>query len=354
MKIFTTILAIFLITAGLYARVSIPLNHPGISYDGIWFARVSAERVVLNRHTEDVLINPGSGISAGSKPYAYTQSGVRIRFRTSSPTVRVSFEENPAGGRVGLKNGFAVYAAGRRIAVHDSLSFIIASPEKNISIEYEVLLPSMHSVDFTGMSLDDGYDLDPVLPLNKPVYAAIGNSITHGNGQQSASYLTFPYILSQLMGWDLHNLAVGGAHTGWSVAQLLKNRRVDYITVEFGFNDWMWDTKSLEEKAATYNKLLDTLRAYLKTASIFCITPPTTTYTVAKLAVPFTLEQYREMVRNTVEQRRKNGDMHLYVINGDAITDSTMLKDGVHLNIEGADKFAHSLRREIIKMTGKK
>lgn len=354
MKIFTTILAIFLITAGLQARVNIPLNHPGISYDGIWFARVSPERVVLNRHTEEVLTNPGSGISAGSKPYAYTQSGVRIRFRTSSPTVKLSFEENLSGGRVGLKNGFAVYAAGRRIAVHDSLSFIIISPGKNVIIEYEVLLPSMHAVDFTGMSLDDGYDLGAVLPLNKPVYAAIGNSITHGNGQQSASYLTFPYILSQLMSWDLHNLAVGGAHTGWSIALLLKNRHVDYITVELGFNDWMWDTKSLEEKSATYNKLLDTLRAYHSVADIFCITPLMTTYTVPKLAVPFTLEQYREMVRKTVAQRREKGDMHLYVINGNAITDSTMLKDGIHLNVEGAEKFASRLRGEIVKLTGKK
>ncbi|MDP4174883.1 MAG: SGNH/GDSL hydrolase family protein [Bacteroidota bacterium] len=348
MKRFFTLLVFFVSFFPIYARVNIPLDDPRISYEGLWFVQKSPTIVILDRHTENVINNPESGISLSSKPYAYTQSGVRIRFKTSSPTISLRFADRENGGRAGLHNGFAVYANGKLIAIYETLSFIVNRPQ-NKSCEYEIVLPSLYAVSFTELSLDSGFSLDKLAPIDKPIYAAIGTSITEGTGQQSASFLTYPFILANELGWNLYNLAVAGAHTGWPIALLLKDKKVDYITVEFGFNDWMWDNKALSIKADQYGRLLDSLRLFQKNAKIFCITPLVTSKTTSQMGAPFKLNDFSEMILHLVKQRQENGDKKLFIIYGDKLSDTKMLDDGVHLNETGARKFALKLKKSLIR-----
>lgn len=346
MNCFKVFIVLIAFSVQIWGKVIIPLDDKKISYDGVWFAEKSAAKVILNRHTESVLVNPESGVSIYSKPYAYTQTGIRIRFNTKSKNIYLTFEERPDAGKAGLHNAFAVYTDGKKYSVFETLSFKITSPKPDTqSVRYEVVLPSLYGVNFTGLSLDDGYTLDELTPLNKPVYAVIGTSISHGTGQQSSSFNTYPFVVSENLGWDLVNLAVAGANIGWPMAQLFKDKKVDYIGVELGFNDWMWDNKSLADKSIQYNKLLDTLRKYQKKAKIFCVTPIVTTQTTTQMSAPFRLEDFREMVRGTVQTRQLKGDTCIYIVNGDSLSSASLLDpaDGVHLSETGAPKFGLNL-----------
>jgi lysophospholipase L1-like esterase len=349
-KIFRITALLFIFVIPVWGRVSIPLDNDKISYDGIWFVQKSAQKVILNRHSEDFLSNPESGISSSSLPYAITQTGVKIRFKTKSKYVYLGFEARPGSGNAGLHNAFTVYTDGKKYKTYESLIFTIVSPKAGTeSVLYEIVLPSLYGVNFIALSLEDGNELEEILPLNKPVLAVIGTSISHGTGQQSSSADTYPFILSENMNWELVNLAVAGAFTGWPAGQLVKDKKVDYIIVELGFNDWMWDNKPLSYKEDQYTRLIDTLRANQKNAKIFCITSITTTETTPKMGAGFSLDDYRKMVARTVKDRRENGDENIFIINGEEITSPVMLDDGVHLNVNGAKVFGNKLTTIIKK-----
>jgi lysophospholipase L1-like esterase len=332
----------------------VPLNNPDFLSEGLWYPVVDSTRVIFNRHTKEVLLHPESGISATSRPYAYTQTGVRIRFKTASPFVHMEFEQREEGGHLGLENGFAIYADNQQIAIKEKLNFTINTPAKDSSVVYKVLLPSLYAINLTEISIADGHHLKSVKPSKKPTYAAIGNSITHGTGHQSASFLTYPYVLADSMEWNLHNLAVAGARTGWPVSLLFKDKKVDYITILLGFNDWMWDNKPLSDKLYQYEKLLDSLLSFQPDAEIFCITPLTTTKTETQLNAPFDLQDYRTMLIRHVSRRRNLGDKNLHIIHGDSISNPSMLMDGIHLSKKGAPLFACNLKDKIREILASK
>jgi hypothetical protein len=160
--------------------------------------------------------------------------------------------------------------------------------------------------------------------------------------------------LADSIKWNLYNLAVAGARTGWPVSLLFKDKKVDYITILLGFNDWMWDNKPLSDKLYQYEKLLDSLLSFQPDAEIFCITPLTTTKTETQLNAPFDLQDYRTMLIRHVSRRRNLGDKNLHIIHGDSISNPSMLMDGIHLSKKGAPLFACNLKDKIREILASK
>ena len=276
MKTLNTFLLCIFFANNLISQVNIPLNDANISYDGVFYPEISASKVVLNRHLPEMINNWESGIGGSwINQWVITQSGVRIRFKTSSPSIDMEFIKREGGGAViaSPTSGFSVFVNGVSIKSFSSLSFSITNPNPGTATIFEVSLPNLFAVDFTGLKLNNGYSLENPGTLNKPVYVSIGNSITHGTGQYVSSAKTYPFILANKMGWDLHNLAVAGSTLGWAIALNTKGKKVDYITIKIGFNDWKYMSDPLSDKKAEYAKLLDTLRAYHPSAKIFCISP---------------------------------------------------------------------------------
>ena len=220
------------------------------------------------------------------------------------------------------------------------------NPTPGSETTFEVSLTNLWSVDFTGMQLADGYALSDPGALNKPVYVSIGNSITHGTGQYVSSAKTYPFILANKMGWDLHNIAVAGATLGWAVALNTKGKQVDYITIKIGFNDFKYSTGSLASKKAEYGKLLDSLRAYHPVAKIFCISPIFSSDNAG--AAPYALADFRAMVEEVVTAKQANDNL-LCLIKGPDISDASMLASGdpTHLSEYGANALANSLYTKI-------
>lgn len=333
----------------------IALNDSAVFYDGVFFPDVSADRVVFNRHKSEIIAHPESGISLTSAPFARTQSGVRIRLRTDSPQIRFTFSERTDAGLMGLNEAFAIYTgsdyAGSPHAIYNTLQFTVEAPSGSGGpVTYTVILPSLHGVDLTGIELLKGYSLEMPETDNRPVYAVIGNSIAHGTGHQSASFRTWPFILAAEQGWQLYNLAVAGARSGWPVATLMRGKKVDFITVSTGFNDWMWDNKTLDVKKTQYGALLDSLRALQPDAVIFCLTPIQTTQTSPNLGAAFTLADLRGAISEVVTTRSED-DPRLNLIHGDSISAVSMLMDGIHLSAAGARQFALNLSEKISETT---
>jgi len=198
--------------------VIITPDHQSIVYEGAPFSLVSSERAILNRHTAAVYTHAESGYGdswTNSTGLARTQTGVRIRFRTASSTIKLNFEKRSDGfvldGFVNPSNGFTVFCNNTQIGKFSTLQFTINRPSGLTEGEYEVTLPNLWAVNFLGLELADGTTLEQVTTTDRPRYAAIGNSITHGTGQYCATSDTYPYLLAKEKGWDLHNCAVAGA-----------------------------------------------------------------------------------------------------------------------------------------------
>ncbi|MBC7485358.1 MAG: SGNH/GDSL hydrolase family protein [Cytophagaceae bacterium] len=325
--------------------VVVPLDDPNMRYDGAFYNVVTPTLVTFNRHQAAVYNNVESGIyGSWINQWVITQTGIRVRFKTTSPTITLTFQKRTGGGSIGTSptNGFSVFANGNLINTYSSLSFTINNPSAGNATLYEVSLPNLWAVDLIGMSIDDTHALDDPGTLSKPIYVAIGDSKTHGTGQYVSSAKTYPFQLANLMGWDLHNIAVAGSTLGWAMALNIKNQSVDVLTIELGYNDWEYLSTNLATMQHEYERLIDSIRLYQPTAKIFCITPIVTTDPSG--AAPYTLDAYRNMVQNIVSIRMQN-DPKIFVIPGPSVSDAGMLASGdvVHLSEGGALTLAQNL-----------
>ncbi|MFZ9846681.1 MAG: GDSL-type esterase/lipase family protein [Flavobacteriales bacterium] len=327
------------------AKVHISLDDPNISYDGVFYTVITPNKVEFNRHLSSMLNDWSSGIAGQwMNQWVITQTGVRIRFKTASVTIDLKFSKRAGGGTIGTlpTTGFTVFVNGVESATFSDTTFTIVNPNAGTSNTFEVTLPNLWAVDFVGMEIDDTYSLDAISPLNKPVYVAIGNSITHGTGQYVSAAKGYPFLLAKKMDWDLHNIAVAGATLGWSIAKNIKGKQVDYITIKIGFNDWKYSTASLASKRTEYTKLLDSLRAYQPNAKIICISPLYSSDNSG--AAPYSLQDFRDMVIDLVSKRMQTED-NLCLLIGTEFSDASMLAPGdpTHLSEYGASKIADAL-----------
>ena len=341
--------SMLLFAGNLAAKVNLSLDDPNISYDGVYYPVISANKVQFNRHLSSMINDWESGIGGQwINQWVITQTGVRIRFKTASPSIDFKFSKRAGGGSIGAlpTNGFTIFVNGVEKASFSDTTFTVINPNTATSNTFELTLPNLWAVDLVGMQLEDGYSLDAISPLNKPVYVAIGNSITHGTGQYVSSAKGYPFLLARKMDWDLHNIAVAGATLGWAIAKNIKGKHVDYITVKIGFNDWKYVNASLASKQAEYGKLLDSLRAYQPSAKIICISPLFSSD--ASGAAPYTLQEFRDMVESVVTAKMQN-DPNICLLVGADFSDASMLAPGdpTHLSEYGASKIADALYTQI-------
>ena len=327
----------------------VPLDNPYIHYDGVFYPTITPMLVTFDRHKAAVYNNTESGIyGAWIYQWVSTQTGIRIRLKTNSPTIKFTFQQRSGGGTIGASptNGFSVFADSVLNGTFSSLVFTINNPNPGNSTFYEVSLPNLWAVDLIGIELASTYFLNDPGALVKPVYVAIGDSKTHGTGQYVSSAKTYPFQLANLMKWDLHNIAVAGATTGWAMALNIQGKQVDNITIEIGFNDWKYLSDALAVRQTQYEKLIDSLRCYLPNANIYCITPCVSTDPSG--AAPYSLEDFRTMVE-TIVKLRKQTDSKLFLFPGPAVSDATMLASGdmVHLSESGALMLANNLKAAI-------
>jgi lysophospholipase L1-like esterase len=326
-----------------------------IYISGAHYLKIAGKTAVLQRHSDSVLALPQrqSRFNSGK---ARTTTGITISFISRSRIIRAFFRKMPGIQRFGK---FSVRQNGEITGVQplfadgDSLfSLNIASVNPGLAVDYEITLPVMNNLVFTELETDTA-ELEIFPFRDKEIYVAYGNSITHGTGQ-AGTFETYPYQLARKFGWELYNVAVGGAQTSIAIAEMLRDdfEVIDYMTVLVGYNDWNAGGIDTVEYQNRVDNLLSTVRQKHPETKIFCITQTYTRRDTSKNSdVP--VEDIRKALANLVKSRIRSGDMNLFLINGDKITSEANLKDPsvssdpVHFSIQGAALFADSLERKI-------
>jgi len=290
---------------------------------------------------------------------AQATTGVRLFFKTDSPRVTLLFQNLDSDANRGADYGVFIdgkfyksYAFSKKQGPENKL--VITSEGKKMR-QYEVTLPTFANPRFKGMVIEDGCKLEAVPETHQKVYVAMGDSITHGQGQKNATYKTYAYLLSKKLDVDYYNLAVGGGKISMLAAKQLKDwKKIDLMTVLIGYNDWVFDGKTPEAYKAKYREFLKEVRANHPETKIFCISLLYTKNTKSrKLGEKYQPKDYREALSSLVKELQDAGDQNLYFIAGDQITTIDNLqgdaapKDMVHLGIPGAKMFAEELYKKI-------
>lgn len=348
-NIFLAVLFVFssFLVFGQEKKQYIKPDDSNITITGAFFMEKSDDSVVLNRFTPAMLKNPHTFMNPLN---AYTQTGVVISMETNSPEVDFLFSRrNDARIRA---CSFGVYKDGKffkeiKLLKKDSLKpLALKNPQGKQWARWEVVLPPFYGMNFKGIEIEKGTQYKKIPDTSHAVDVAIGNSITHGTGQRGA-FQSYPFLLARQKGWTLYNLAVGGSKISWPVADLLKGKKVDVITILWGFNDWNAGFLPDKQIKNNYTKLLEELLKEHPQANLYCILPTYTNRTTPRKG-SVSLEAIRQAEATVIRKFQKKGAQHLYLIDGRKLTDSSFLKpkgsrDVVHFTPKGAKMFAAEL-----------
>ena len=351
------------------SKVVIAPNDSKIHIHGAKFVKMENGELVMHRHSDEVYAKKKKELRFNSEK-AKSSTGISIRFKTSSPTVKINIaigneemKKKPAGGFIGIYQAIDAIktpvhtspAVGSipddkfKISYEKGKSFTIDVKSKSIGsiVEYKITLPIFIDVNLVGLELEKGYNLVDYNKEVKPIYVAYGNSITHGRAQSGTSE-TYPYLLSEWMNWELYNTAVGGGKTSLEMAKMIDETfpHIDYMTVLIGYNDYAGAGESSSTYRSNYTDFINKIRENHPNTKIYCITVTATTTTKSPNS-EYTAEQFRQVVRDIVGERQKEGDKSIYLIEGEDISEITDLKKKVHFTVEGALRVADKLYNEI-------
>ena len=323
-------------------------NDEQITYQGAYFISKTDDKAIINRiapktlEEKECLMNPLK---------ANTQTGVSISLATNSSKIIFHLQ-----AREDSKNRsciMAIYKNGilfKDITLNPKKTLepiIIENPNGAQWAEWKLLLPPFYGLNFLGLEIEKESDYKTIETDDQKVYVAIGNSITHGAGQK-ASYQTYPYLLAEKKGWELYNLGVGGSKISWPIAEMLKDKKIDIITILWGYNDWNGGYILDKEIIPQYTKLLKILLESHPKTKIYCILP-----TITKRETPkkgnLTIDQIRLAEEEIIKEFQNKGYKNIFIIKGNEITELSDLKDLVHFSVDGAAKYAVKLN-EIIQL----
>ena len=325
---------------------AIDLRRDEIVVTGVPTQQRTQDEIRFNRFSEDLLsmkkkvlsFNPGK---------ARSTTGVVLHFMTESPEIQLQFELQEGGGR---GPEFSVFQNGQ-LRQEESYQ----KKEKNISLSirsetpgkpthFSVAMPSWANPKLTGFQIRPECKMQtPKVP--ERVYVALGDSISHGTGQGSATHKTWPFLLSRKLNVSLCNLAVGGGKISLPAAQSLSQfERVDLVTILVGYNDWNSGI-SPEDFGKKYSQSLAAIRKSHPAAKIVCVTATYTKSTTSKRS-SHTLDEFRQAIRDAAKEN--SDDKHpIVIIEGEELTSEANLRsdrdDPVHFSEDGAQLFAEEL-----------
>jgi lysophospholipase L1-like esterase len=290
------------------------------------------------RFREEIYSVPGHILSFSSKR-ARTTTGVTMAFKTAAKKVELVFNLQPGDEYRGAE--FGLYADGELIrdfkfARKDTGPLVLTITNTSLaSRSYVLTLPSWANPRFAGMTLSAGAVLEELPEDNREIYVALGDSISHGTGQGSATYRTWPWQVSQSLDFKFYSLAVGGGRVSVPAGNMLEDfDRIDLITVLVGYNDWNSGISD-RQYYKNYKKLINAVRKHHPETRIVCISPLYTKRETSRNS-DLTIIPFREAVVRLVKERQAMGDTNIHLLNGELVSSEGDLADIVHLSDAGA------------------
>lgn len=333
------------------------IHYTGVAHNDITSSSATFYRFPYNYATNDES-NQNPFVQVKTAKRAIASSGISIEFKTKSKNIKAKFKEitTTTGGVTTLS--FAVYKNGTLHNVYTNnndnveLTFNDATGTNNT---WRITMPSFAQIQFLGLEIDQTSTLETLPTDNRPVYVAIGNSITHGVGQTKYStHLTYPWLVADSLNFHLYNWGVGGSKVHESVFNNFSEAGItpDVVSVLWGYNDFNCahvncnsDNYIINNTMKYYETLMTNLASTFPNATIVGILP-TYSNTPAKSSVR-SLDYLRTTQQTLITELQKTYN-NVHFFNGNGVTDSQSLNDDVHLNDLGAVQVANGLIKELI------
>jgi lysophospholipase L1-like esterase len=328
-------------------------SFPNIGIRGIRYVSASEEGIQFQRFREDVLQLPRAVLGLNPDKARNTTGGI-VCFSTDAEKVTARFKILSANY---MGAGFGVFENGELIkefkfTPRQTEAVLPFKSETAGSSFFEIALPSFADVSFQGLERDEDVASTNFQRLEKPVLVALGDSISHGVGQDGYGHKTWPFLLSRKLNMELFNLAVGGGKISVPVAEMLADwEQIDLITILIGYNDLHFDGKTPEQYREKYSELLDAIRKNHSDTKFICITPLYTKKPISE-KTGHNVDEFRSVLEELAADRK---DPNLILIKGEEVSSEKNLRtdnpnDPVHLGIEGAALLAD----EIFKLVQEK
>ena len=361
-KIFLLAASLFTLTAisSSLNATEIKADDPAIKYEGVLYREKRNDEGIEYRRFLIPLLKKGlpkfklAKFEKGQVK-SLTTPCIKMFFKTDAKSVTAHFKM--LKGATDRGSNFALYRNGKfwkearfsKSKTYPKDLEIELTPEKGAKETlYQISFPSWSNPFFYGLTTDGDSKLIPFELPKKKIYVAYGDSVSHGTGQKSAAYLTWPYKLAEKINYEVYSLAIGGAKINRNLFPMFKEfKHIDLITVYIGINDA--GAKTLKEYGDDYNALLDAIRASHPETKIVCISMHTLPKDKKGKKDGTPLREYGEVAKEIVKKRVAAGDKKLMLVDGTELVglEDAMNPGNVHLSIAGADKWAKNLYKKI-------
>lgn len=337
-------------------------NDPNIRYSGVGDLILDANKAIFYRFTEEFATNdynvtqPQWSLVSDDKRAA-ASSGITIEFKSSSNTIKAKFIENTTYTEGVTTLAFAIYRNGELYDYvtnnNDNIEFSILNPSGDLA-DWKITMPAFGQVDFLGLEIDQSTDLQPLNVDNRPVYVAIGNSITHGQGQTNLStHRTYPFQVADSLNYHLYNWGVGGSKINEFVYDNFAGAGVvpDVVSILWGYNDVncspCTDTYITDGTMVFYENLVTNICTDFPEVQIVGILP---TYTSTNFGSSIKNVTYlrTEQARVLDELVSSGTCKNVVYFDGTEVTDANSVADYTHLNDLGATQVADRIITELL------
>lgn len=290
-----------------------PLD-PGLSYSEYVGASIDANAARFDR----LIINWDGNLNS---------PGTRINFASDATKISVQLDyqstiSTPGAGLFGLEMDGELQALtiGSDTDVGSSYYIVHKAATYQGRREYSLIFPYGSQVAFQGLRLSGGAPglLGTTAPRPSTLYAAYGDSITHGF-QASSTSAGYPYQVGKLQQERVINMGFIGRKITGSDGTGVAFLGADRITIAIGVNDFIGGDilipTSLADFSFRYDSFIDNVRAVQPTVPIFAITPTWYSQQSVPNSLGLDLDDYRQAIRDVVFQSTVS-DPNLYLIEG--------------------------------------
>ena len=320
---------------------SIPPTNSNLIFEGVNDVDVSESKATLYRFKKEYALDEVSGYYLQKR--AGATSGVKLRFKTNSPKIKAFFQENTSISDDLFWHTFDVFKNGEYQFDSQGWEIEMENPSQEMA-EWSITLPTFSNAEFLKLEIINGFSLSAI-SKNKPVYIAIGNSITHGMGINTYSTrLTYPYILADSLGYELYNWGIGGSKIYDGIlSNFSTGLEPDLVSILWGYNDVHYsgsDAYLANNSFPQYETILTTLLNDYPNACVLAILPTYTTNPTNTTAR--TIDSLKNGQLEIIQQLQESYS-NLYYLNGNDYTDASGLNDDVHLNQSGNQSLAYGI-----------
>lgn len=326
--------------------INIYPTNPNLVYEGVLESDISASKATFYRMKKSYVSTSVSGYYDQKR--AAASSGICIRFKTSSPVIKAHFLENLILGSDVFWHTFDVFKNGEYYGKFQDLNFEISNPTGELAF-WKITLPTFSTIEFINLELLTGYTLEPIADLNKPIYIAIGNSITHGQGiNMNSTALGYPFLVADSLNYELYNWAIGGSKVYDGIlANLSTDISPDLVTILWGYNDVHYSAGDNFFQTSTFVKYETILKTFARDYPDACIMAilPTTTTNPINTSVR-TIDSLKSGQLQIIQNLQKTYSNISFMLGTD-YTDMSSLNDAVHLNEDGNQRLANGILAEL-------